>query len=99
MATIPISTGGVITQNLAQAVTGTATSIATIGAQHNYVLIQNIGTGDVYIAFNGAAPTFGTGFLLKGGGGVFEFTGFIPTGTISAISSSNLTSTLAVLIA
>jgi len=64
---------------------GTEVLAAPVEA-YTYVLLQNVGSNDVYLDLVGGTPTVGNGFLLAGSGGSLELAVWASGSAINGIA-------------
>lgn len=74
--------------NAQATVTNSTTTIKGANPSRNYLLIQNNdATGDIYVRLDSSGATVGTHGVKIPAGGSYELTGYVPTGSITAIGS------------
>lgn len=79
-------------------VSASASTVFTAGQNCLWVLIQNNGSGNVRLAFDGSSPTASTGYLLTAGAQVtIGYGGSNQRPVIRAILTSGTTTTLDIL--
>ena len=77
------------TQPATVAVAAVSTEVLAAGT-YSYLLIQNIGSHDVYLDLTGGTPTTSSGFLLAKAGGSLELTHWVPTAAINGIADGGV---------
>jgi hypothetical protein len=73
--------------NSNKTVTNASAQLLAANASRKYLLIQNNGTGDIYVTVDGTAATTANGVRIAAGGGSYELSTVVPTGQINAIGS------------
>lgn len=73
--------------NAQKTVTNASGQLLAANAARKYLLIQNNGSGDVFVRLDGGVATSATGVKLLAGGGSLELSTVVPSAAITAIGS------------
>ncbi len=73
--------------NANKTVTNVSAQLVAANANRKYLLIQNLGAGDISLTFDGSGATVAAGLKLLSGGGSYEAALVVPTGQVNAIGS------------
>lgn len=73
--------------NAQKTVTNASGQLLAANAARKYLLLQNNGTGDIYVTLDGTAATTANGVKLAANGGSLELSTVVPSSAINAIGS------------
>ena len=85
--TVTLSPLGATFANANKTVTNASGQLLAANAARKYLLVQNNGTGDIYVTLDGTAATTANGVRLAAGGGTMELSTVVPSGAINAIGA------------